>query len=199
MRRWIQRGSVLIVVLLLSVFGTLAQAGDDRTPTEQIAFVSERDGDDEIYIMDADGGSVQRVTDNVVDDWYPAWSPDASQIAFASNRGGRLGYYIVDVTTGETTQVTRFSLRCCPVRPSWSPDGTQLVYGSPYAERQRLTIFDLTTHEEHYMDVFMAFPMWSPDGESIAYLMPQDGVRDYYQLTLFYLDSGEEQPLAAQV
>jgi TolB protein len=40
-----------------------------------IAFVSYRDGNDEIYIMKADGSEVTRLTNNSVDDDYPAWQP----------------------------------------------------------------------------------------------------------------------------
>ena len=41
----------------------------------RIAFVSDRDGNSEIYVMDADGGNPQRLTNNDFDDWYPSWSP----------------------------------------------------------------------------------------------------------------------------
>ena len=40
-----------------------------------IAFTSERDGNSEIYVMDADGGSQQNVSENPLDDVSPVWSP----------------------------------------------------------------------------------------------------------------------------
>ena len=40
-----------------------------------IAFVSDRDGNDEIYLMKADGSEQTRLTNNSVDDWYPVWQP----------------------------------------------------------------------------------------------------------------------------
>ena len=43
-----------------------------------IAFVSERDGNREIYIMRADGSSQIRLTDNPGDDMYPAWRPETT-------------------------------------------------------------------------------------------------------------------------
>ena len=50
----------------------------------RIAFVSERDGNWQIYVMDADGGSQTRLTNNDVEDGTPAWSPDGTRIAFDS-------------------------------------------------------------------------------------------------------------------
>ena len=51
-----------------------------------IAFVSERDGNEEIYVMNADGSDQQRLTDNESSDWGPAWAPDGDRIAFAPYR-----------------------------------------------------------------------------------------------------------------
>ena len=48
----------------------------------QIAFVSDRDGNTEIYVMDADGGNLRRLTDNPAIDWDPSWSPDGKTHCF---------------------------------------------------------------------------------------------------------------------
>ena len=45
-------------------------------------FMSKRDGNREIYVMNADGTGVVRLTDNGAGDWHPAWSPDGGRIAF---------------------------------------------------------------------------------------------------------------------
>src|SRR3972149_244325 len=67
----------------------------------KIAFVSQRDGNEEIYTMNADGSNVQRLTFDVVgspkSDLSPAWSPDGTRIAFVSNRdGGNYEIYVMN-------------------------------------------------------------------------------------------------------
>ncbi len=78
---------------------------DDVTPAwspdgRRITFASERDGNLEIYVMNADGSGVNRLTYNGARDLFPAWSPDGRHIAFHSNRDGRMDIYVMN-TAGE--------------------------------------------------------------------------------------------------
>jgi Tol biopolymer transport system component len=69
---------------------------DDSTDTapavspdgKQIAFMSQRDGDWNIYVVNSDGTGLKQLTDDPADDGLPAWSPDGKAIAFVSSRGG---------------------------------------------------------------------------------------------------------------
>ena len=54
----------------------------------KIIFASDRDGNKEIYVMDADGSNATRLTNNSTREYYPSWSPDGSKIAFVSDRDG---------------------------------------------------------------------------------------------------------------
>ena len=68
-----------------------SHAADDDSPAwspdgSRIAFVSDRDGNREIYVMYANGSRPTRLTNAPASDSRPAWSPDGSQIAFTSFR-----------------------------------------------------------------------------------------------------------------
>jgi TolB protein len=69
----------------------LTEHPEDTAPAvygSQIAFMSNREGTWEIYIMGIDGTGVRRLTNNAANDGLPTWSPDGKTLAFVSNQGG---------------------------------------------------------------------------------------------------------------
>jgi Tol biopolymer transport system component len=84
----------------------------------KIAFESNRDGNDEIYTMNADSSGVTRLTNSSGADNYPTWSPDGTKIAFASNRDGDYEIYVMDSADGgNVQQLTDNSFD--DMHPSW--------------------------------------------------------------------------------
>ncbi len=85
--------------------GGLAWSPDSR----QLAFVSGRDGNPEIYVMNAEcvnlpegrGSSQTRLTHDPAYDWYPVWSPDGQRIAFLSNPGNSSNLYVINADGSE--------------------------------------------------------------------------------------------------
>ena len=81
--------------------------GDDLLPAwspdgRSIAFVSTRDGNPEIYVMDSDGGNQRRLTFHPSGDWRPAWLPDSAALVFVSDRGGNNDIYQMAVPAAGT-------------------------------------------------------------------------------------------------
>ena len=83
----------LVGVLLACVL--LAGCGGGSEDSK-IAFHSDRDGDDEIFVMNADGTGVTQLTDNDDYDGFPVWSPNGKQIAFMGNRDGDREIFVMN-------------------------------------------------------------------------------------------------------
>ncbi|OAI52039.1 hypothetical protein AYO44_16770, partial [Planctomycetaceae bacterium SCGC AG-212-F19] len=92
---------------------------------KQIVFGSSRDGDFEIYVMDADGNNTVRLTHSPGMDVRPAWSPDGKRIAWVSNRDGQLEIYVMNADGTGVRRLTNHPER--DDYPAWHPDGTKLV------------------------------------------------------------------------
>ena len=79
-------GAVLLMIVLLILFTVNSVVARSALTGDKIAFSSNRDGNYEVYIMDADGSNQQRLTDdkNKADDWFPVWSPNGQQLLYSS-------------------------------------------------------------------------------------------------------------------
>jgi Tol biopolymer transport system component len=89
----------------------------------RIAFVSVRDGNPDVYVMNADGSGELRLTNSPAIDTDPAWSPDGARIAFSSDRNGNHDIYIMSADGSGVTRVTNSPT--LDRYPAWSPDGSR--------------------------------------------------------------------------
>lgn len=71
-------------------------SNDDLESRTQIVFTSTRDGNYEIYVMDADGTNQTRLTNNPAFDRCPLWAPNGQKIFFLSNRDGNFEIYVMN-------------------------------------------------------------------------------------------------------
>jgi len=99
-----------------------------KPPRGKIAFMSDRDGNAEIYVMNADGSNQVRLTNNSSADTDPAWSPDSKKIAFTSDRDGNDEIYVMNANGTVLTRLTHDP--GTDKEPSWSPDGSKIAFTS---------------------------------------------------------------------
>jgi len=177
---------------------TPAWSPDGRT----IVFVSGRDGNGEVYAMDADGTSPRNLTQDPAQDVHPAWSPDGRRIAFVSSRSPssrckpgpgpcwddlnrQSEIYVMNADGSRKRNLTR---RAHDDNPTWSPDGRRIAFlratGSYRHHRYHLYVMNADgSGLRNLMQIaavayFSSHLVWSPDGRTIyfgRYLISTDG------------------------
>ncbi|MFN8456929.1 MAG: hypothetical protein U0401_20070 [Anaerolineae bacterium] len=128
-----------------------------------IAFVvSERAGQSDIWLVNADSSNAVRLTRSGAVDSNPAWSPDSSQLAFVSTRDGNAEIYLADLASGEERNLTNSPFD--ENYPAWSLDGNWLAF-SRYTTNNE--IFVMTLQGEYLTNLTNSSssdwaPVWTP-------------------------------------
>jgi TolB protein len=85
----------------------------------------------QVYQMNSDGASVERVTNGEGEASNPAWHPDGQHLAFSWTRGiatGNFNLFVMDFGSKQYVQLTHSEGR--NENPSWAPDGRHLAFAS---------------------------------------------------------------------
>ena len=138
----------------------------------RIVFSSTRHGHTEIYVMDADGGNQERLTNNTADDDYPTWSPDRTKIAFISDRNrGLLQIYVMDAHGKHAIRLTDGLRKKGDL--DWSPDGRKIAFTSWNGQKSNISVMDADGNNAFKLTDGQE-PSWSPDGRTIAFVSGRD-------------------------
>ena len=119
---------ILAIVVVVAVSaGTKPAEAAFPGNNGKIAFTSDRDGNPEIYTMNPDGSNQLNLTNKLVEDYGPSWSPSGNRIAFTSYPVGDSGE--IYTMNSDGTGIKRLTNNAVgDFYPSWSPDGKKIAF-----------------------------------------------------------------------
>lgn len=176
----------------------LNSPGDDYEPSWSpdgilIAFTSNRDGNEEIYVVDTAGNNPRNLTQHAASDKQPTWSPNANRIAFSTNRNGNWDIYSMAFDGSDvrllTYKVPENGDNKIPppedkktptpeneTDPNWGPDGLHIAYVEKDTNNSEIFImnFNGTTRKSMTDIIELAnyendHPIWSLNGKEIIF------------------------------
>jgi len=165
--------------------GTLSKEGkclEPFTATNKISFVSERDGNYEIYIMNADGSGLVNLTKNPTVDHHPNWSHDGSKIAFQSDRDGNHEVYTMNADGTGLNRLTESSYYDGDT--VLSHDGTKISFRSEINGNSEVYTMNADGSEVSKLTNSPRIDSpyaWSSDGSKIVFASEREkGNREIY-------------------
>jgi Tol biopolymer transport system component len=144
---------------------------------QQIAYVSNDRGQFTIFLMDAQGRGIHRLTDSSQNNFSPTWSPDERSIAYVTARQEFAQQItevlLTDLQSGFTRRITIPYPNA--ISPTWAPDSRHLAFASGARGSANRIIYDLDVQTGDTNPLIASHdiqlsPTWSPDGRYLLYL-----------------------------
>jgi PKD repeat protein len=169
----------------------------------KIAFVSDRDGPFDLYVMNADGSGVVRVGTGVGMAWNPTWSPDSARLAFTCYEDGSAA----DICTIAVDGSGFARLTSDPggdYDPAWSPDGGRIAFTTErYGGFIPTSVYDVPASEIVVMNPDGSgvsqvragtagfSPAWSSDGTRLAFVAvdPDSGYGSWFTTSVYIMNA----------
>ncbi len=127
-------------------------------------------GNQDIWLIDIDGGNSTQLTTDPASDHRPSWFPDGDQIAFQSIRQGKVVMLAINLKSGKERTLLEAGQDL--TFPRVSPDGKQIVFNSKKSGTTNLWVASIESGAVKQLTFdkeAMGFPCWSPDGKFLAF------------------------------
>ncbi len=145
----------------------------------KVAMILSKDGWTDLYVGDADGGGLKRLTKSPQDESSPCWSPDGNWICYAAKDGERRALKKISVNGG-SAQTIRTGGVPSPTEPDWSPDGKWIAFTVQYRDSFQICVVPAEGGAAKPL-VEGEDPSWAPNSRTLVYARREGG---HYVLAL---------------
>ncbi len=155
--------------------------GQTGVAKSRIAFAAKSYGGVEIYVMDYDGGNLEKLTDNGSLNLTPAWRKTAAQLSFTSFQDKNPDLYTFDFPSGKTFPVLQRNALF--TSPAWSPTEQKVAFVSTYAGNAEIYVLQARSQKITrltYHHAIESAPAWAPTGREIVFSSDRLGKPQLY-------------------
>ncbi|MCW8866422.1 MAG: hypothetical protein OQK09_14340 [Colwellia sp.] len=155
-----------VFVVMMSLFVIFS------SNSKEVLYLSNADGDLELYVSNIEKGTTRQLTNNTLDDTQASWSPDGNWIAFTGRVDADLEVFVISADGKNKRRLTHHA-DGIDYSSVWSNDGKKLLYISQTKKSYRLVELTLKDNRKNILiegELELKSPKWSPDNNFISYI-----------------------------
>jgi len=172
---------------IMPIFTPTSTPSPAPTPPSRpsIAFISDRGGQIDVWVMGEDGGGQMKITDDRAKERQPVWSPGGGKIAYVSEKEGEQALWVYDFEKGESRRLeSTITSSGVILSPFWTADGKSLIYAKKEGRKLMLESVLVGPDEVRRLEIPFNEELifgWSTNGQ----LLTIEARRDYETVEVF--------------
>ena len=142
----------------------------------RMAMILSKGGSPDLYVADADGKNLKRLTRSREEEACPTWAPDGKSICFTSASGGGARLYLVDPVSGDIRRLRISGVSGVQSEADWSPDGKWIAFTAMLGSQFRICVVPATGGQAVVLSQGED-PSWAPNSRNLVFMRKRNGLK----------------------